>query len=213
MRKISNRTIKDIAELDYRMRTWTSEDWARARNESHYWFEYPHAKVAGIMAGGFLLAVFLFSLICPTEAHADASVSIAWGWPVVMGGGDWDDCSGSTRLGLGYSWVVAKDWKIGVAGGVRIPPSDPHFVPRVGINAGHKVNSWFTFGAGPLYELIPAYEGGGINHFVGLGLSPTILTKSGVNFSLVTGPGVAFGPGFPEPLWTWVFQPQITLPF
>ena len=164
----------------------------------------------------FTFAIFFFILTVVAfcnAAKAGPSASLAWGWPLTMAGGDWNSCSGSTRLGLGYSWPVGNEWSLGITGGVRVPFNNPHFVPRVGVNAGYKINSWFAFGTGLLYEFIPNYTGGKPDHFIGLGLSPTILTKSGVGFSLVTGPGVAFGPGFEKPLWTWVIQPMLTFPF
>jgi len=161
------------------------------------------------------LWVLLFALVgfysSPTQAGP--SVSIAFGWPMVVSGGDWDSCSGSARLGLGYSWNVAENWKVGIAGGIKMPFNDPHFVPRIGINAGYKLTDRFALGVGLLYEFIPAYGGGEIKHFVGFGLSPTILTKSGVGFSLVTGPGMVMDSSGSPQTGTWVIQPQITLPF
>lgn len=159
------------------------------------------------------LVIGLIVVGCAHIEKPNYKLTLAQGWPLTMTGGDWDSCSGSTRLGLGYSRPVGNEWSLGITGGVRVPFNNPHFVPRVGVNAGYKINSWFAFGTGLLYEFIPNYTGGKPDHFIGLGLSPTILTKSGVGFSLVTGPGVAFGPGFEKPLWTWVIQPMLTFPF
>lgn len=160
------------------------------------------------------IVLILSSLICGlcNKACAQTSISLAWGWPVVMDGGKWDQISGTARLNFGYGWEMVESWKVGVMGGVRIPFNTPHFVPRAGVSAGYKLTRFFAFGAGLVYEFIPPYEDQQL-HFVGLGLSPTILTKSGVGFSFVTGPGIAFGPGLSQPLWTWVIQPQLSFSF
>jgi hypothetical protein len=157
--------------------------------------------------------VLLFLILASTTAKAGPSVSVAWGWPMVIKGADWDQIPSSFRLGAGYSWSVGDGWSLGIAGGVRIPYSAPHFVPRVMVTSGYKVSGFFVLGAGVVYEPLPAYGGGKPSHFVGLGISPTIITKSGVGVSLVVGPGMVMNDrGIPK-LYTWIFQPQITLPF
>mgnify|MGYP002640817182 CR=1 FL=1 len=160
-----------------------------------------------------LLSVVVLLGFYSSTVQAGLSASIALGWPLMLTEEDWDSCSGSTRLGLSNSWLVGDVWSWGITGGVKIPFNSPHFIPRIGINVGFKVNDWFGFGGGLLYELIPPYGPGEINHFLGLGICPTILTKSGVRLSLVTGPGMLFHPQKGPLAYTWVIQPMLSFPF
>ncbi len=169
-----------------------------------------HKKEAGMKT---IFLTIICIVIAPLVAEAQTSVSLAQGWPLVVKGADWDSLTSSTRVTVSHGWRVGKDWKVGVSLGVRIPMDKFHPVPRVGVLAGHRLSKSFALGAGLLYEFIPPYEGGKPHHFIGMGISPTLLMKSGVGFSVVTGPGVVLDDLGRPRLWTWIIQPQLSFSF